>query len=296
MPINDSSTPRAKGGSAPAGPFTLALHQNTSAGAGFRGSLEGWARAGITQVELTNALLDDFLASDTLAGARRVMDDLGLTCVSGACGVVGLLEDTPDRPQAVDAFRRRCDQWAALQIPVIYVTTHTVRVPDANAYAAAPACVHELGDIAKAAGLTVLVEPLRSSPFISTITTMLQVLRAAAHPSARLLFDCYHFWSGLGKLDDLDAVRQGEIGHVHIQDVPDMPRERLDSFTRIIPGDGVAPLTTILQKVHATGYTGPASVELFLPQFTEADPFMLATEITAKTNAVLRRATPDGRT
>ena len=190
----------------------------------------------------------------------------------------------------MDAFRRRCDQWAELQIPLIYVTTHTTRTPDADAYAPAPGFVHELGDIAQAAGLTVLVEPLRSSPFISTITTMLDVLRRAAHPQARLLFDCYHFWSGLGKLDDLDGVRPGEIGHVHIQDVPNMPRERLDSFTRIIPGDGVAPLTTILQKVAATGYTGPASVELFLPEFTDADPFTLAREIDAKTRVVLRRA------
>lgn len=294
MPTNDSPTPHADG---PARrPFTLALHQNTSAGAGFRGSLEGWARAGITQVELTNALLDDFLASDTLGAAQRVVSDLGLTCVSGACGVVGLLEDRPERPQAIDAFARRCEQWAALQIPVIYVTTHTTQVPGADAYAAAPAFVHELGTLAQAAGLTVLIEPLRSSPFISTITTMLEVLRAAAHPAAGLLFDCYHFWSGLGKLDDLDAVRPGEIGHVHIQDVPDMPRERLDSFTRIIPGDGVAPLTTILRKVAATGYTGPASVELFMPEFTRADPFTLAAEITAKTEAVLQRAFPDGRT
>ena len=32
--------------------MTLAMHQNTSAGAGYRGSLEGWAKAGIRQVEV----------------------------------------------------------------------------------------------------------------------------------------------------------------------------------------------------------------------------------------------------
>jgi len=30
----------------------LSMHQNTSRSAGFRGSLEGWARAGIEYVEL----------------------------------------------------------------------------------------------------------------------------------------------------------------------------------------------------------------------------------------------------
>ena len=36
-----------------AGRMTLGLHQNTSSGAGYRRSLEGWAKAGIANVELT---------------------------------------------------------------------------------------------------------------------------------------------------------------------------------------------------------------------------------------------------
>jgi hypothetical protein len=51
--------------------MTLALHQNTSAGAGYRKSLEGWARAGITRVEVTSGLLDEFLKTESLATARR---------------------------------------------------------------------------------------------------------------------------------------------------------------------------------------------------------------------------------
>src|SRR6266850_8504816 len=72
--------------------MTLAIHQNTSAGAGYRRSLEGWARAGIRNVEITAALLDEFLKTDSLAAAKRVLTDLGLTPVSCACGVTGLWE------------------------------------------------------------------------------------------------------------------------------------------------------------------------------------------------------------
>ena len=35
------------------GKMTLALHQNSSAGAGYRRSLEGWSRAGVKYVEIT---------------------------------------------------------------------------------------------------------------------------------------------------------------------------------------------------------------------------------------------------
>src|SRR5438128_956318 len=70
---------------AASGKMTLALHQNTSAGAGYRTSLEGWARAGVKNVEITAQLLDDFLKTDSLAAAKRVLTDNGLTPVSCAC-------------------------------------------------------------------------------------------------------------------------------------------------------------------------------------------------------------------
>src|SRR5215468_11554924 len=80
-----------------AGKMSLAIHQNTSAGAGYRKSLEGWARAGIKNVEITAALLDGFLKTDTLDAARHVLTDNGLTPVSSAAGVGGLIEPNPNR-------------------------------------------------------------------------------------------------------------------------------------------------------------------------------------------------------
>jgi sugar phosphate isomerase/epimerase len=114
--------------------------------------------------------------------------------------------------------------------------------------------------------------------------------RAAAHPNIAPMVDCYHFWSGLNKFEDLDTIRPGEIGHVHFQDVPDMPRELLDLSTRIIPGDGVSPLTRILGKLSEKGYAGPLSVELFLPKFQQGDPYEVAREIRVKSEAVMRQA------
>src|SRR6476619_5805187 len=97
-----------------AGKMTLALHQNTSAGAGYRRSLEDWSRAGIKYVELTNTLLDEFLKTDTLPAAKRVLTDLGLTPVSCACGVFGLWQPNPNRAAALDAFKKRCEQFTQL--------------------------------------------------------------------------------------------------------------------------------------------------------------------------------------
>src|ERR1700680_1811336 len=93
---------------------TLAMHQNTSAGAGYRKSLEGWSRAGIKYVEIIAALLGEFLKTDSLAAARRVLTDLALTPVSYACGVRGLWEPNPDRVASLENLKKRCEMFAAL--------------------------------------------------------------------------------------------------------------------------------------------------------------------------------------
>ncbi len=90
------------GSAAAAGRMTLCIHTNTSSGAGYRGALEGWAKAGIKEVELNAALVEDFLQTDTLAGARRVLADNGLRAVHGAVGVTGLLEPNPNHAAALD--------------------------------------------------------------------------------------------------------------------------------------------------------------------------------------------------
>src|SRR5947209_16532785 len=85
------------GQTAAAGKMLLSIHQNTSRAAGYRKSLEGWAKAGIKHVELTDAMLEEFLKTDTLAAAKKVVTDLGLTPVSSAAVLPDLWLPGPAR-------------------------------------------------------------------------------------------------------------------------------------------------------------------------------------------------------
>lgn len=270
--------------------MTLAMHQNTSNGAGYRKSLEGWARAGIKEVEITNVLLDEFLKSDDLAAARRVISDLGLTLVQAATGVTELWEPNRNRATALDNLKRRCEMYANMGLNRVYAATATSKKVTEDDYQAAAGNIHDAGEVARQFNMSLRIEFLRTSTFISTLPTILKLTRAAAHPNIAPMLDCYHFWSGLNKFEDLDLLRPGEIGHVHFQDVPDMPRELLDLTTRLIPGDGVSPLTRILDKLAEKGYAGPLSVELFLPKYQQGDPYEVAREIRTKSEAVMRQA------
>jgi sugar phosphate isomerase/epimerase len=273
-----------------AGQMQLALHQNTSRAAGFRGSLEGWARAGIRYVELTDVLLDGFLETDTLAGARRLLDDLGLTPVSAAAVLPDVWIPGPARTASLETWRRRCDQFVELGLEKIYCPSITNRPVTADDFAATPAAIREAGDIAQSFGLTAMIEFARTSTHLATLPSTLRVIREAAHPAVKPMLDFFHFWSGLSKFEDLDLLEQGELAHAHFQDLLAGPRELIDNEWRLIPGDGVAPVVPILKKLAEKGYSGALSVELFRADIVNRDPFDVATEIGRKCAAVMRAA------
>ncbi len=275
---------------APAGRMLLAMHQNTSRGAGYRGSLEGWARAGIRHVELNNGLLDSFLENDSLSAARSILTDNGLTPVSAAAGLPDLWIPGPDREESLERWRRYCDLFSGLGLQRIYSSASTSRRITAEEFAETPAAIRETAGIAAEYGLTSMVEFLRTSTHLATLTSSLQVIRESGAPTMSPMIDFFHFWSGLSKLQDLDLLEPGELAHAHFQDLLDAPRELTDNSYRIIPGDGIAPVVAILRKLAEKRYTGALSVELFRPEYVNGDPFEVATEIRRKCEAVMQEA------
>ena len=275
---------------AASGKMLLSIHQNTSRGAGFRGSLEGWAKAGIRYVELNDGLLDQFLQNDTLAAAGRLLGDLGLTPVSAVAALQDIWLPGPERAASLETWRRRCDQYATLGLERVYSPSITRRPVTADDFAATPDSIREAGEIAREYELTAMIEFIRNSTHLATLTSALKVIREAGHPNVRPMLDFFHFWSGLSKFQDLDLLEPGELAHAHFQDLLDTPRELINNDARLIPGDGIAPVVPIIQKLAEKGYTGALSVELFRAEYVQGDAFEVGTEIHRKCEAVMSRA------
>jgi sugar phosphate isomerase/epimerase len=270
--------------------MTLSIHQNTSRAAGYRRSLEGWARAGIRFVEITDVLLDEFLKGDTIAAAKRVITDLGLTAVSSAAVLPDIWIPGEARAASLETWKRRCEQFATIGLEKIYCPSITTRPVTADDFKATPGCIREAGDIARQFTLTAMIEFARTSTHLSTLRSSLTVIREAGHPNVRPMLDFFHFWSGMSKFEDLDMIRPGEIAHVHFQDILDTPRELIDNNGRVIPGDGNAPVVAILRKLAEKQYSGPLSVELFLMDLQQGDPYDVASRIKQKCETVMRKA------
>jgi 2-keto-myo-inositol isomerase len=270
--------------------MTLSIHQNTSRAAGYRKSLEGWAKAGIKNVELTDVMLEDFLKTEDLPAAKRVLTDLGLTPVSSAAVLPDVWIPGPARAASLETWKKRCDQFSQLGLQKIYCPSVTNRRVTADDFKATPGCIREVGDIAKQYNLTAMIEFARTSTHLATLSSSLKVIREAGHPNVRPMLDFFHFWTGLSKFEDLDQLRPGELAHVHFQDVADIPRELMDNNARLIPGDGVAPEGKILRKLAEKEYSGALSVELFLAELTQGDPYEVARKIREKCENVMRQA------
>jgi 2-keto-myo-inositol isomerase len=267
--------------------FEICLHQTTSASASFRQSLEGYAKAGIRLVEVIPPKVSEYAKTEGIAGAKRLIADLGLKAVSSG-GVRGLAEPNPTRPKLLEDLKAAAELTAGIGVDRMVCPCGTTATYTSGDYKRGVENLREAGEIAKQFGVTVMLEFMRGSTFIGSLPTALNTVREAAHPNVKPMLDCYHFWAGLSKFEDLDLIHAGEIHHVHFQDVPNIPRELLDSRTREIPGDGVSPLARILKALAAKGYSGPLSVELFYPRFQEGDPFAVAKEIRDKCAAVLK--------
>jgi len=267
----------------------LCMHQTTSAAAGYRRSLEGYARAGIRFVEVIPQHYEEFVRTEGMPAARRLLSDLGLKAVSSG-GVRGLAEPGPARNKALEELKARVEMVAALGVDRMVCPCAATDKFTADDYRRGVDNLRQAGDIVKPYNVVAMVEFMRGSTFIGTLPTALKMIRAAAHSHVKPMFDCYHFWAGLSKFEDLELIQTGEIHHVHFQDVPDMPREQLDNISREIPGTGVSPLVRILEALKRKGYSGPLSVELFYPKYQNADPYQIATGIRQKAEPILRQA------
>jgi 2-keto-myo-inositol isomerase len=267
----------------------LCLHQTTSAGSNFRASLEGYARAGIRYVELIPPLVEKFLKEESAATAKRILTDLRLQAVSMG-GVRGLAEPNAGRAEALEQLKRITSLAAELGIDRIVCPCGPTEKFTTEDYVRGVENLREVGELVRPLGVTAMLEFMRGSTFIGTLATSLKMTRQAAHPNVRPMLDCYHFWAGLSKFEDLDLLRDREIHHVHFQDVPDVPREQLDNATREIPGDGVSPLVRILRKLAEKGYRGALSVELFYPQLQNGDPYEVSRRIREKAEPILEQA------
>lgn len=254
----------------------VCMHGITSSEFEFRVTMEGWAKAGITAVEPDLAKAREHEQKNGKGSARKLIDDLGLTAYSST-NQLNLEETSEARVQAIEDLKWKVEMAESLGATRIVIPSAASQPHTIADYDQVYANLHEAGEIAKPHNVALMVEFTRNSRLINNIRTSLDVVRKLNHPNIKFMLDLYHFWAGPSKFEDLDLIQPGEIHHVHFADTPRQPPlEVAEQKDRAFPGEGIAPLQKILNKLVTLGYNRALSLELFDMTVRRTDPAVIA--------------------
>ena len=258
------------------GTLFVCMHQASSDRFDFRTAMEGYAKAGVRAVEPTLTKVREFAQKESVAAAKRLLDDLGLRAVSSS-NQLGLPEPGQNRLKSLEDLKWKVEMAQAIGADRIVAPSAGAGNYTVDDFKLGAQHLREAGEIARPFGVTVMLEFARTSRFAGSLPTALKMVREANHPNVRVMLDTYHFWGGISKFEDLDLLRDGELHHLHFEDVPDdPPREIQGQPHRAFPGEGIAPLRRILEVLKRKKYSGPASFETFNPTIQATDPYEVA--------------------
>jgi len=230
-------------------------------------------RGGWEAIELWLRHWDSYLETHSLAQARRLLDDAGLTA-AGGCGQPGLLFARGAQLHDIrDQFARRLEQCQALGAAHLVITPGPGQLPEQPSVAALDEAADNLrfaAERAAAHGVGLGIEFLKGARLVNNLPTALWLADRVDHHSVGVVVDTFHLYAGLSKLEDLALLAHTpeRLFFVHVNDVPGgKPRELWTDPDRVLPGEGSVPVTAILAAIRDTGYTGYASLELFNDAF-----------------------------
>jgi sugar phosphate isomerase/epimerase len=170
-------------------------------------------------------------------------------------------------PEPRDAVSRRRELCAAIRRlaafdPVgILVLTGDPGDDAANTRRTTVEGLRAAAEVAGEVGVTLGLEPLRrtAGTLVTTLPETITLIEEIGAPNIGILCDTWHFWDLPGVLDQLRAHADRIIG-VQVNDWRDPPRSWAD---RVLPGDGVMDLPSILGTLESAGYKGWYDVEVF---------------------------------
>ncbi len=250
------------------------------------------AKAGYDGIEPWTGKIDKFVVGGgSLRDIKKRLDDAGLAVESAIGFPRWAVDDKEKRAEGLENMRKAMDavsQIGGRRIAAPPAGINRVEGMDLRKVAERYRAVLELGE---KMGVVAQLEIWGSAKALGTVAEAAFVAIAANRPDACLLLDAYHMYKGGSDFDGLKLLNGAAMHCFHINDYPaDPPRETIGDADRVYPGDGVAPLGTILRDLYTTGFRGALSLELFNRTYWKQDALTIAKTGLAKTKAAVKKA------
>lgn len=237
------------------------------------------SRYGYTAIELRLDMVIDYLEYHTITELKALLIKNQLTPYA-LNSIENVNFCTPKDWKNVESlFLLSCDIAKELEIPYIVImptmtsswntkTEEEVSIDSIQA-------LNKLADISESIGVKLAFEPVGDRRWCcNSLRHAIEIIQSINRESVGLALDCINFYMH-DKCADLASIRnipKGKLFVFHINDCEDLPLGRLDHCHRIMPGQGCIPLKDILSAVKDIGYTGPALLELFRPEYWDMEP------------------------
>jgi 2-keto-myo-inositol isomerase len=251
-------------------PFIYCLNMATIRGynLGLVTELEVAAKAGYSGVEPAIRKITEYRdGGGSLPELGKRIADLGLA-VEGAIGFAKwIVDDDQMRAEGLEQMKREMDMLAQLggrRIAAPPAGANKGPALDLRTVADRYRALLEIGD---ATGVTPSLELWGPSATLHSLGEVAFVLVECNHPKANLLLDAYHIYRGGSGFHGLKQFSAKSIQIFHLNDYPDMPRDRITDKHRVWPGDGVAPTQQILTDLACGRDRLVLSLELFNPAY-----------------------------
>lgn len=270
---------------APKNPFTLCLNMSTIMGQklGFVKELETAAAAGFRSVEIWIPTLQTYLSrGGTLADARKRLGDLGIQVENAIGFAKWIVDDEPERSKGVEQLKREMDMVA--QLGGRRIATPPMGATDKPGLDLRLAAerYRTILDLGVQSGVIPQLELWGFSQNLKRISEVLFVAAESGHPSARLLLDVYHIYKGGSSPDSLSLVGKPAVEIFHVNDYPNIAPATIVDADRVYPGDGIAPVQTILKAIKNPERPVVLSLEVFNKSYYAQDAALVAKTAMAK--------------
>jgi len=269
--------------------LTVCMHEASSDRFDFRAAMEGYAKAGVRYVEPNLLKVREFAMKEGgPTAAKKLLDNLGLLAASSS-NQLGLMEPSDQRVKNLEELKWKVEMAQAIGADRLVTPSAGAGMYSVDDYKRGVDNMREAAEIAKPFGVTLMLEHARTSRFAGSLPTALKLVRETNHPNYKVMMDTYHFWGGISKFEDLELLRDGELHHLHFEDVPaDPPREIQGQPDRKFPGEGIVPLRRIVEVLKRKKYAGAVSFENFNPEVQATDPYQVAMRVRATIEPLIK--------
>jgi 4-hydroxyphenylpyruvate dioxygenase len=228
--------------------------------------IEAIAAARFKGVEIFENDLLSF--NGTPAEARRLIEGHGLTTITlqPFRDFEGMPE--PQRSKVFARAERKFDVMQELGCDLLMVCSN-VSEASLGGIDRAAADFHELGERAARRGMRVAFEALSWGRHIHDYRDAWEVVRRADHPAVGLVLDSFHILARRTDLSPIRAIPKDRIFLVQMADAPKLDMDYLSwsRHYRCFPGQGDLPIDEFMLALHATGFDGLLSLEIFNDRF-----------------------------